>query len=113
MIYKVFMLIFPLSKVFMNEKLPGLLPDEKVRQDARVVSYVTKCVELCWYMCMQDPPMELAVPKRGDTVDKNLFSFHGRKGRVVSCCVWAALLLHKDGPLVSKGHVLPEERKKR
>nr|XP_022325312.1 uncharacterized protein LOC111125625 [Crassostrea virginica] len=101
------------TQVFMNEKLPGLLPDEKVRQDARVVSYVTKCVELCWYMCMQDPPMELAVPKKGEAMDKNLFSFHGRKGRVVNCCVWAALLLHKDGPLVCKGYVLPEERSKK
>ena len=104
---------FPFSKVFMKEKLPGLLPDEKVRQDARVLSYVTKCVELCWYMCMQDPPMELAVPKKGATMDKNLFSFHGRKGRVVNCCVWAALLLHKDGPLVCKGYILPEEKNKK
>nr|XP_022327802.1 uncharacterized protein LOC111127081 isoform X2 [Crassostrea virginica] len=101
------------TQVFMKEKLPSLLQDEKVRQDPRVVSYVTKCVELCWYMCMQDPPMKLAVPKKGETMDKNLFSFHGRKGRVVNCCVWAALLLHKDGPLVCKGYVLPEERKKK
>ncbi|XP_078326225.1 uncharacterized protein LOC111125624 isoform X2 [Crassostrea virginica] len=101
------------TQVFMKEKLPGLLSDEKIRQDSRVVSYVTKCVELCWYMCMQDPPMELAVPKKGDPMDKNLFSFHGRKGKMVSCCVWAALLLHKDGPLVCKGYVLPEERSKK
>ncbi|XP_062601177.1 uncharacterized protein LOC134262871 [Saccostrea cucullata] len=100
-----------MSQVFTQQKLSELLPDEKTRQDERVVTYVSKCVELCWYMCMQDPPMELVFPQKGETMDKNLFSHHGRKGKVVDICVWAALLLHKEGPVVCKGYVLPEEKK--
>ncbi|XP_061165229.1 uncharacterized protein LOC133174180 isoform X2 [Saccostrea echinata] len=99
------------AQVFIQQKLCELLPDEKVRQDERVVTYVSKCVELCWYMCMQDPPMELVFPQKGETMDKNLFSHHGRKGKVVDICVWAALLLHKEGPVVCKGYILPEEKK--
>ena len=69
----------------MNVKLPGLMPDEKVRQDARVVSYVTNCVELCWYMCMQDPPMKLEVPRKGDTMEKTCFlSMGGREGWLIA-----------------------------
>ncbi|XP_062613486.1 uncharacterized protein LOC134275231 isoform X1 [Saccostrea cucullata] len=100
-----------MAQVFIQQKLSELLPDEKTRQDERVVTYVSKCVELCWYMCMQDPPMELVFPQKGDTMDKNLFSHHGRKGKVVDICVWAALLLHREGPVVCKGYVLPEEKK--
>lgn len=54
--------------------------------------------------------MELLAPKEGDTVDKNLFSYHERKSKVVQTCVWAAILLHKEGPVVVKGHVLPKPK---
>ncbi|XP_056012448.1 uncharacterized protein LOC125679548 isoform X2 [Ostrea edulis] len=100
------------TKLFIEQKLRELLPDEKHHQDERVRSYINKSVELCWFMCMQDPPMELVFPQKGDTIDKALFSHHGRKGKVADTCVWAAMLLHKDGPLVCKGYVLPEEKKK-
>ncbi|XP_048774846.2 uncharacterized protein LOC125679575 [Ostrea edulis] len=100
------------AKLFIEQKLRELLPDEKHHQDERVRSYINKSVELCWFMCMQDPPMELVFPKKGDTIDKALFSHHGRKGKIADTCVWAAMLLHKDGPLVCKGYVLPEEKRK-
>ncbi|XP_052719808.1 uncharacterized protein LOC128191665 [Crassostrea angulata] len=98
------------SKLFIDTELPALIPDEIIRADVRVVTYVRKCVELCWYMCMQDPPMVIISPKQGQLVDKALFSFHGRRGKIVEVCVWPALLLHDNGPLVCKGYVLPEER---
>ncbi|XP_065930480.1 uncharacterized protein [Magallana gigas] len=98
------------SKLFIDTELPALIEDEIIRADVRVVTYVRKCVELCWYMCMQDPPMVIISPKQGQLVDKALFSFHGRRGKIVEVCVWPALLLHDNGPLVCKGYVLPEER---
>ncbi|XP_052719813.1 uncharacterized protein LOC128191669 [Crassostrea angulata] len=98
------------SKLFTTSKLPFLIPDETARADVRLLTYVRKCVELCWYMCMQDPPMTIISPIQGQLVDKALFSFHGRRGKIVEVCVWPALLLHENGPLVCKGYVLPEER---
>nr|XP_034300350.1 uncharacterized protein LOC117681155 [Crassostrea gigas] len=98
------------SKLFIATELPDLIADETIRADVRVVTYVRKCLELCWYMCMQDPPMVIISPKKGELVDKALFSFHGRRGKIVEVCVWPALLLHDNGPLVCKGYVLPEER---
>ena len=97
-------------QLFIDTELPALIPDEIIRADVRVVTYVRKCVELCWYMCMQDPPMVIISPRQGQLVDKALFSFHGRRGKIVEVCVWPALLLHDNGPLVCKGYVLPEER---
>lgn len=97
-------------KIFIKERLPIVLQDDKVRQDQRVISYVQKCVELCWFMNVQDPPMEQVAPKEGEDVDKNLFSHHGRKGKKVQTCVWAALLLHKEGPVVCKGYILPKPK---
>ena len=97
-------------KIFIKERLPIVLQDDKVRQDQRVISYLQKCVELCWFMNLQDPPMVLVAPQEGDTVDKNLFSHHGRKGKVVQTCVLAALLLHKEGPVVCKGYILPKPK---
>eukprot|EP00105_Crassostrea_gigas_P046404 XP_019930552.1 PREDICTED: uncharacterized protein LOC105347472 isoform X1 [Crassostrea gigas] len=98
------------AQIFIKERLPKVLQDDKVRQDQRVISYVQKCVELCWFMNVQDPPMELVAPKEGEDVDKNLFSHHGRKGKKVQTCVWAALLLHKEGPVVCKGYILPKPK---
>ncbi|XP_056012440.1 uncharacterized protein LOC125679542 isoform X2 [Ostrea edulis] len=101
------------SKLFIEMKLPTLVKDEDIRSDIRTLMYARKCVELCWYMCVQDPPMVIITPQKGEEIDKGLFSFHGRRGKTVEVCVWPALLLHDNGPLVCKGYILPEERKRK
>ncbi|XP_056012439.1 enolase-phosphatase E1-like isoform X2 [Ostrea edulis] len=101
------------SKLFIEMELPTLVKDEDIRSDIRTLMYARKCVELCWYMCMQDPPMVIITPQKGEEIDKGLFSFHGRRGKTVEVCVWPALLLHDNGPLVCKGYILPEERKRK
>lgn len=75
------------SQIFITERLPNVLQVEKVRQDQRVISYVQKCMEICWFMNVKDPPMELVAPKEAEPVDKNLFSHDGRKGKVVQTCM--------------------------
>ena len=77
--------------------------------DPKLIEYVDKCVELTWYMRIQDPPMHLHFLHEKDDISKAQFAFHGRKGKKVLICVWPALLLFQDGHLVTKGHVLPEE----
>nr|XP_022323447.1 uncharacterized protein LOC111124659 isoform X2 [Crassostrea virginica] len=101
------------SRLFIDDDLPFLIPEKVIREDARIMLYVQNCLELCWYMRMQDPPMVIVTPTKGEEVDKTLFSFHGRRGKTVEVCVWPALLLHENGSLVCKGYVLPEKKRRK
>ena len=56
--------------------------------------------------------MTLVTLAEGAQMRTEEFAYHGRKGKVVEVCLWPALFLHKDGPLVAKGHVLPKEKGK-
>lgn len=78
----------------------------KITSSAKEIdTYVRKTIELVWMMKIQSPPMELEWKHEGDKCNKNRFTFYKRSGDTVKKTVWPALLLHKDGPLVSKGVV--------
>ncbi|XP_056013137.1 uncharacterized protein LOC125678320 isoform X2 [Ostrea edulis] len=94
------------SKVFQQTQLQRVFKENS--KDPQIVAYIDKCVELTWYMCIQDPPMHLHCLHEKDTISRAEFAFHGRKGKTTSVCVWPALFLFRDGHLVTKGHVLPE-----
>ena len=72
---------------------------------AGVKTFVVQSVKLVWMMKMQTPPMALIWANPKQNVDKNRFTFYTRRGDVIEQCVWPALELHKNGPLVSKGIV--------
>ncbi|XP_060556663.1 golgin subfamily A member 5-like [Ruditapes philippinarum] len=67
--------------------------------------FLEKAFELIWVMKMQDPPMEFVWSKPGDNFDKNMYTHYTRRGSKVSQCIWPAVVLHKAGPLMSKGVV--------
>lgn len=73
--------------------------------------YVDRCVELCWRMHIQDPPMILDFSSSSEIVDKAMFRLFTRSGEYVDFVVWPALLLHENGPLVQKGVVQPLKSK--
>ncbi|XP_052077709.1 uncharacterized protein LOC127715638 isoform X2 [Mytilus californianus] len=63
---------------------------------------IMKCSELCWYILLSNPPMEIEYDNVGDQLmDSNKFNKYNRPG----ITVWPALLLHKDGPVLTKGTV--------
>lgn len=95
------------SKVFKQDGFQRFLKQKS--DDPKLLAYVDKCVELTWYMRIQDPPMHLHCLQEKETISKTEFAFHGRKGKTTLVCVWPALLLFEGGHLVTKGHVLPEE----
>ncbi|XP_076071737.1 uncharacterized protein LOC143043212 isoform X1 [Mytilus galloprovincialis] len=69
-----------------------------------VKSYSQKCLQITWFMNVQDPPMSLLWPvdvKRGDIT--TTFRFFTRSGTILQHEVWPALLLTSDGPMMSKG----------
>ncbi|XP_062621108.1 uncharacterized protein LOC134282719 [Saccostrea cucullata] len=70
--------------------------------------FIDKCVEIIWLMSVQDPPMDLRYPTPGEKLDTSSFKHYRKKGTVVQQCVWPAVYLHKDGPVVSKGFALPQ-----
>jgi len=74
----------------------------------RVEQFTTQCVQLCWLMCIHDPPV---VPDfqtgRGDRLDTDAYKSYTRTGSLVEFIVWPALLLHTAGPLLCKGVAQP------
>lgn len=68
-------------------------------------SYIQKCVQCCWFMCVQDPAMQLTVWTIGTKMDSYNMKSFTKNGQYVDFSVWPALYLHKDGPLLSKGIV--------
>ncbi|XP_060556668.1 CAP-Gly domain-containing linker protein 1-like isoform X2 [Ruditapes philippinarum] len=67
--------------------------------------FLEKAFELIWVMKMQDPAMEFVWSKPGDNFDKNMYTHYTKRGSKVAQCIWPAIVLHKAGPLMSKGVV--------
>jgi hypothetical protein len=65
--------------------------------------FLEKAFELIWVMKMQDPPMEFVWSKPGDNFDNNMYTYYSKRGSKVSQSIWPAVVLHKAGPLMSKG----------
>jgi hypothetical protein len=86
--------------------LKGKLLTEAVSKE--VEAYVWQCIDLVWYMCIQQPPMELAWAKPGEKFNREVFRFYGKKGKKFKMTVWPAVFLHKEGPLVAPGYAVPE-----
>lgn len=69
-------------------------------------AYLTRCVDTCWFMCIQDPPLNINIAEKGNTVDTKLFNLYKTGGDIVDVCVWPALLLGDNSGIVCKGQVL-------
>ncbi|XP_052279462.1 uncharacterized protein LOC127877545 isoform X1 [Dreissena polymorpha] len=72
--------------------------------------YSTLATELCWLMCIQDPPVVMVTDcHHGELFDKNLFRMYKRNGVSYSYLVWPALLLHTGGGILMKGVAQPKK----
>lgn len=81
---------------------------ESADTDETTVMFIKKCVEICWLMGMQDPPvvMESSI-QRGGNFDKELFRHYTKSGDIIDYLVWPALRLYDGGPVLCKGIVQP------
>ncbi|XP_021356601.1 kinectin-like isoform X2 [Mizuhopecten yessoensis] len=71
---------------------------------ANLEIYIRKCVELCWLMSIQSPPIFLFKEIHlHDRFDEDYFKFYTRAGTVVDFLVWPALLCRENGELLRKG----------
>ncbi|XP_021352050.1 uncharacterized protein LOC110449489 isoform X2 [Mizuhopecten yessoensis] len=73
-----------------------------------IPDFVKGCIEVCWLMCTQDPPVFIGSEADvGSAFDGNVYKPYTISGTIVSYNVWPPLLLHKNGPLLVKGIVQP------
>nr|XP_022326151.1 structural maintenance of chromosomes protein 2-like isoform X3 [Crassostrea virginica] len=79
--------------------------------------YIEKCVELCWMMRVQDPPIYMeANYATNSPFDSSRMRSFTKAGQFIHFVVWPTFFLHKDGPLLAKGVVqgsktkIPEEK---
>ncbi|XP_061184511.1 reticulocyte-binding protein homolog 2a-like [Saccostrea echinata] len=92
------------KKTIFHMKTMSQFTDHKVKQ-----KYMERCVQLCWMMSIQDPPMMLDFgPAQDEEVDKNIFRMYTKQGDRVDFIVWPAVFLHENGPLVQKGVLQPK-----
>lgn len=88
------------AKCFLSKRVkPGLDPSDGID------SFVKKTIELVWMMKIQDTPMVMFWARQNNKFDRNTCSEYTRKGDIIDYAIWPGILLHKDGPLVSKGIV--------
>lgn len=63
-----------------------------------------KCLELCWFMNLQIPPMCVDFEtKPGDAFRSNLYREYVTPGKTVAFVVWPALFLYDGGGVLCKG----------
>ncbi|XP_052808188.1 uncharacterized protein LOC128237043 [Mya arenaria] len=70
------------------------------------MAFIEQCVELCWYMCMQTPPLFIGFSdnmKQDIAVDKTKYEIASGKGAKVDFVLWPPLYGQKDGDVISKG----------
>ncbi|KAL5012120.1 hypothetical protein ScPMuIL_010671 [Solemya velum] len=98
------------AKIILPKILKALSPHLKHElnlNDAKMKAcdaYIEKCVELCWYMLVQDPPMDLCWQyKHGDPFPSNSFRSYTASGDKVDYVVWPSLYLYENGSIISKG----------
>ncbi|KAL3878222.1 hypothetical protein ACJMK2_030589 [Sinanodonta woodiana] len=78
--------------------------DMKYPNETPVHVFAKECFQLCWLMSIQDPPVVLVQdPIKGDRFDTHIYRHYVNSGDTVDYVVWPALLLHKDGPVLTKG----------
>lgn len=75
---------------------------------AKTIAFAKKCVELCWLMAVQDPPLVFGpLPQRRDKFNADLFREFTKSGETIDFPVWPVLHLYENGPVLSKGVVEP------
>ncbi|XP_053400467.1 myb-like protein X [Mercenaria mercenaria] len=70
-----------------------------------VVYYLKKCVNICWSMHSNEPPVFVEFPDITENIvfDTNKFKPYTKSGKYIDYIVWPAVYLHEGGPLLCKG----------
>ncbi|KAL3878894.1 hypothetical protein ACJMK2_031222 [Sinanodonta woodiana] len=79
--------------------------DIKTQKDTPLCIYADRCVELCWLMAVQEPPMYLDFCRPGEVNPGKFRSYveTERPRTIIETCVWPALHQHENGPVLMQG----------
>ena len=72
--------------------------------------YILKCVELCWLVVVQTPPVYINTQLKtipGEPFNNDLFKFYSDTGDKMDYLVWPPLFLKEGGPVLCKGVAQP------
>ncbi|XP_061164927.1 myosin-11-like [Saccostrea echinata] len=92
-----------ISVLVSNNLSKEFLKSQKHTVGKATSKYAEACAALCWFMCVQDPPvyMDPSVPKGNFDTDK--YRAYTKTGKDYKYLVWPPLYLHKEGPMLGKG----------
>ena len=72
--------------------------------DNAIEAYIKRCIELCWLMVVQDPPMAMITDVGEDCkYDKSKFREYTKTGPFIDYIVWPAVLIQEGGDMMAKG----------
>ncbi|XP_060582837.1 myosin heavy chain, muscle-like [Ruditapes philippinarum] len=78
--------------------------DQTVSRALEIKDFTFECLEMCWLMLVNDPPVAFApLLAKGTHFNSDLYKPYTTNGSHVEYVVWPALLLHKGGPILAKG----------
>nr|XP_034299989.1 uncharacterized protein LOC117681061 isoform X2 [Crassostrea gigas] len=75
----------------------------------KTTHFAERCVELCWFMQITQPPIHLSarVPDDG-MMNNDIFKAYMKSGTEIDYIVWPVMYLHENGPLLTKGIAQPK-----
>ena len=78
---------------------------------SKLTPFILKCVELCWFMVIQTPPLYINTQRKsvpGEQFNNDLFKFYTDTGDKLDYVVWPPLYLKEDGAVLCKGVAQPK-----
>lgn len=78
-------------------------------QFAKTTRFAERCVELCWFMQTNRPPIHLSacIPDDGK-MNTDIFRAYMKSGTEVDYIVWPVMYLYENGPVLNKGIAQPK-----
>lgn len=68
--------------------------------------FAAKCVEITWFMCVQNPPMVFQFEVNSDHELQYVFRNFQEHGFQYDYTVWPAIRLSENGTLLNKGYAM-------
>ncbi|XP_052796418.1 uncharacterized protein LOC128228912 [Mya arenaria] len=89
-----------MQKTFLKTKL---MKGYTAESFSHLTVFAQDCVEVCWYMAVEDPPIVLDTTGPGSPFETALYDFYIKKGSKIDQIVWPALRIFKSGLILAKG----------
>lgn len=104
-IFTVFMLFLSFQQ-YMEHLKASDRAKFNIANDTKMKPFVNKCLELCWLMEIQSPPVvfgKLMEQGTQERFDSTTYKPYTKTGAFIDFVVWPPLYLHKQGQLLAKG----------